>query len=426
MEFNKKQLSPSKIELTVTVSVEEMETYMNEAARKISQDVTIQGFRKGKVPRNVIEQRFGQGSVFQEATNIALPKTYSKIVVDEKIEAVGNPEIDVKKAAHGNPFEYVAIVYVIPEFDAPDISKVSVKKEKVTVEKKEIEEALEEIRKQQATEKDVDRAAKKGDLVVVNFDVLQDGVPIENGKSANHPVVIGEKKFIPGFEDKLIGKKKGEKDEFELKFPKEYHAKHLAGKKALFKVEVKEVKERELPKLDDAFAKKVGKFESLKDLQEKLEENITHEKQHREDDKAEEAMMKKLADMLTIEIPEILISEEKKRMLDEYKQMIEGQGGNFEQYLETQSKTEEQILDEFSEKSVERVKAGLLLRKFAEEMNTKVEDEEVAKEIQLQEAQYAYYPHVMEKLKSPEYKDYMRGILRNRKVLEHLKAQIIK
>lgn len=426
MDFKKKQVSPSKIELSVTVSAEEMEKYMEQAVKTISKEIKVEGFRKGHVPRNVVEQRVGQGSVFQEATNIALPKTYAKIVLDEKIEAVGNPDIDVKKAAYGNPFEYVATVYVIPEFKLPDFSKITVKKTEVKVEKKEVEDAISEMQKQRATTNPVDRAAKKDDLVLVDFDVLQDNVPIENGKSKDHPVVIGEGKFIPGFEDKLVGKKKGDKDEFELEFPKEYHAKHLAGKKATFKVEVKDIKERVLPKLDDAFAKELGDFKGLDDLKKKLEENIKQEKENRENEKTEEEMMKKIGEKVEVELPDILIVQEKQRLLDEFRQMVEGQGGDFAQYLESQGKTEETLLEEFKDRAHDRVRAGLILRKFAEVEKIEVPEEEIEKELVLQEQQYAFNPELVERIRGAEYHEYMEGILRNRKVIELLKEKTIK
>ncbi len=425
MEFKKKQLSPSQIELTVSIPPEEMEQYMDQAVETISKDIKIQGFRNGKAPRKVVEQRVGQASVFQEATNIALPRTYAKIVIDEKIEALGNPDVKVQKAAYGNPFEYTAVVYIIPEYSLPDFSKISIKKKKVTADAKDIELALAEVQKQRATTKLVDRAAKKTDLVIVDFDVLQKGVSIENGKSKDHAVVIGEGKFIPGFEEKLIGKKKGDTDEFELTFPKEYHAEHLAGKKATFKVEIKEVKENILPKLDDGFAKEMGEFKDLKDFKKKLEENIIHEKQHKEDERVEEEMMKKIIDKIKIEIPDVLIVQEKQRLLEEFRQMVEGQGGDFSQYIESQNTTEEKLLEDFRERAVARVMAGLVMRKVAEEQKISVEATEVEKEIDVQAQQYAFNPEVVERIRSKEYHEYMEGILVNKKVIDFLKKTII-
>lgn len=426
MEFKKKEISPSQIELTVSVPPEEMEQYMDQAVESISKDIKIQGFRNGKAPRTVVEQRVGQASVFQEATNIALPRTYAKIVIDEKIEALGNPDVKVQKAAYGNPFEYTALIYVIPDYSLPDLSKISVKKKVEKVEDADIELALTEVQKQRATTKVVERAVKDTDLVLVDFDVFQKGVSIENGKSKDHAVTIGEGKFIPGFEEKLIGKKKGDTDEFELTFPKEYHAKHLAGKKATFKVEIKEVKENILPKLDDAFAKEMGEFKDLKDFKKKLEENIGQEKQKKEEERTEEEMMKQITEKIDVEIPDILIVQEKQRLLEEFKQMVEGQGGDFSQYIESQKTTEEKLLEDFKERAVARVMAGLVMRKVAEEQKISVEDAEIEKELDIQAQQYAFNPEVVERIKSKDYREYMAGILVNKKVVEFLKKAIIK
>lgn len=424
--FEKKVVSDSLIELTVTVPPEDMEKYINQAAVDLSKHIDLKGFRPGKAPRKVVESRFGVGALFQEAVNLALPKTYSDIILDEKIESLGQPEIDVKKAAHGNDFVYVAKVYVVPEITLPKYDSIKVKKEEVKTTKKEVDEALEELRKSRAKSVVVDRAAKKDDQVMVNFETFLGKVPVENGKSENHPVVIGEGKFIPGFEDEIVGLKKGDKKEFDLVFPKDYHAKHLADKKVHFKVDVIDVSERTLPKLDDAFAKDMGDFKTIDDLRKKMEENITHEKEHKESDRLEGEMLDALSAKVKVSLPENLIEQEKKKMLDEFRHMIESQGGDFSQYMETQKTDEKKLLKGFQKDAEKRVRASLVLRKVAEVEKIEVPSEEIEKELEVQKMQYSFNPDVVKRIESDEYFEYMRNILKNRKSIEFLKKKIIK
>ncbi|MBU1167778.1 trigger factor [Patescibacteria group bacterium] len=426
MKVDKKDLEKQQIELTVEISPEEMEQYLDLAAKKLSSEIEIKGFRKGKVPRDVLEAKLGKGRIFEEGANIAFMKTYRDVVLEQKLEVVGEPEVKVEKLAPENPFIYKAVVGILPEITLPEIGKTKVKRKEVKIDDKELKKSLDQLQKSRAKIKVVDREAKQGDQVEIDFKTFKGNVPVDKGESKNHPLTIGEGYFIPGFEEHLIDMKKGDKKEFNLEFPKDYHEKSLAGSEVLFKVEMKEIREQELPKLDDKFAKELGQFKDLKDLEDKIKENLKKEKEKKEEQRLEMEAVRALLKEIEMEVPDSLTKEEQKKMLQEMQNMVEGQGGKFDQYLESIKKTEEQLLESFSEQALERVKTGLLLREIAKEEKIEVGDAAVAAEIEKLSKAYQHNPEVMKQIQSDEYKEYTRGILQNREVFKLLKKKMVK
>ncbi|MBU1118527.1 trigger factor [Patescibacteria group bacterium] len=427
MNVKKTEKSPTEVELEIEVSPEEMEKYLDMAAKTLSNKVKIEGFRAGKVPRNILEMKVGKAALFDEAVNIALPKTYTQAVIDNNLEPVGDPEISPKKAAVGNPFIYVATVTILPSFTLPDLSKISVKKkEKVTVSKKDVEKTLHTLAEQRAKTTAVDRASKKGDEIVIDFKIYRDKVQIENGDYKDFPATIGDSKFIPGFEDKVVGLKKGDKKEFDLTFPKDYYEKILAGKKATFKVTVKDVKEKELPTIDDAFAQSLGGLKDLKDLEKKIEENLTVEAEKKENERQEKEILEKVNEKITVDLPKKLVAGEQEQLLREFQQMVERQGGAFDEYLESIKKTKEQLLKEFTKSAEERVKTALMLREVAKKEKLTITEEEVEKEREIHKMQYQQNPELKERVESDDYTAYLRNMLMNKKVVGFLKEKVVK
>lgn len=426
MQVSLKEVSKTKRELKVEVPPEELEKYFDRAAQKLANEVEVPGFRKGKAPRKVIENQLGVYNVFEEGIRIALPEILEEAIKEAKIEAIGQPDIKVDKMAPGNPFIFLATLEILPEFELPDWRKMNVQAKKIEIEPKKIDEALNQLAKSRTKISEVDRAAEKDDLVYVDFKTFQNKVPVENGEGKNHPVIIGEGYFVPGFEDHLIGMKKGGTKEFSLEFPKDYHQKNLAGKPVDFKVEVRQVQKREVPKIDDEFAKSLGKFKNVEDLRKKIGDNLRQEAEEKEKSRQEMEMVEKIGEKIEVEIPRVLIDRETEKMINELKGMVEAQGGKFDQYLENIKKTEEDLKKDFRPKAEKRSKMGLILRKLAEAENVEVSEKEIAEEITKTSEAYQYDPKMVEKIQSPAYAGYIEEIKKNRKVFEMLgKAMIV-
>lgn len=422
-----KEVGGGQIELTIEIIPEEMQAFLNRAAEEISQKTKIPGFRPGKAPYDVVKSQVGEMKIYEEALEIAIPKTYVEAIKLKKLEVIGQPKIKVEKMAPGNPLVYVATVALLPTVKLADYKNLKVKKREVKVEDKEIEEILENLRKMRAKEILVRREIKTGDRAEVDFEMFLAGVPTENGQHQNYPLVIGENRLVPGFEDKLIGLKAGEKKEFVLKFAADHFDKNLAGREVDFKTEVKAVYERELPELNDDFAKAMGQFADLAALKKQISDNLEQEKKMKEEQRYEGEILDKLVRASEFGIiPEILLHNESHKMLHEFEATITRQGLQFEDYLKNINKTEEQLEQEFSGSAEERVKAALVTREIANLEKIEARDDEIDKEIENILRYYSNNPEIEDKVRSDGYRDYLNNVLATRKVMEHFKKIIIK
>lgn len=420
MKLDIKKLPQSQLELTVEISALEVEKYYNQAARNLSQNLKKPGFRPGHIPIKIVEQEVGRERFWQEAASEALKKSYVKIILDNKIEAIGSPRIQIIKIAPKNSFIYKAIVSVLPKIELPDYQKIKVKKKKVNIKQEEVAKSLLNLQKTRAKYKKVERGAKIGDAIEIDFKTYLNSIPIESGESKNHPLILGEGNFVSGFEDKLIGMKTGEKKEFILRFPKDYYQKNLADRNVEFRVEMKKIEERILPNLDDNFARSLGKFKDLVDLKDKLFQNLKEEAEQKEKDRCDLEIMEKIAGKTDFELPETLIKGEVRKMIEELKNMVLASGGDFEKYLEHIKKTKEDLNRDFRSRAEKRVKIGLILREIARKEKINVQGEEIEKERKRTLEHYQHDPKIMEKIQSKEYEDYLRSLIQNRKVFEFL------
>lgn len=440
MKVTIKKLPKSEIELTVEVANESLDPYLKRAAEKISKNYKFEGFRPGKAPVNIVEQKVGKMVLWEEAMELAIPKFYVDAVLQEKLEVVGQPEITPQKVAPANSFIFKAKVGVLPEIKLPKLEELKIKGNKVEVSDKEVSEAVEEIRNKRATSVRVKREAKKGDRVEVDFTVKVDKVVIEGGQSKNHPLVIGENKFIPGFEDNLIGMKEDESKNFALTFPKDYGKKDLANKEADFEVKVKSVQEMKLPEIDDKFVKELGDFKDEKDLKEKLKANILREKEEKEKQRFEASIVSKIQEIIEkekeLEIPEVLVASEQHKMIHEFEDTLSQQGANLEQYLQSIKKSAEDFEKEQRPMALKRVKFGLIVRKAIEDHKIKVDAKEVEQEIakikgmyeKIYKAQKANQNvnEILKQFDTDEYKNYIESMILNRKVFEFLASKVKK
>ena len=428
MDIVVKKLPQSKAELSITLAWDEWKKEMDHAAEHMAKDVKIPGFRPGKVPRDVLEKRYGKEALLMEAAEHAVSHSYARALEQEKVDAIGQPEVKLETVKEGEPLIYAITTAVMPEVKLAEWKKAvkeanaahAKKMAALAVEPKEIEDELNRLATMRAKFVTVARPAQLEDSVEVDFEVKQDGVVIEGGKSEKHPLVLGKGVFIPGFEEGIVGMQEGEEKTMTLSFPDDYHATHLAGKPAEFAVKLRLVQERQIPIVDDGFAKSLGSFETLEDFKETLSEGILEEKKNKGKEEGRTAILDALVSKSTIEFPEILVAEELNRMTQEFQSQVEMMGIPFEQYLEHSKKSLDDLRKDWDEQAKKRLSAGIILEKLADEDEVEIDSKEVEEEMN---NTLQYYKRVKDAEKNIDLERLYastRGRLRNEKVFEML------
>lgn len=423
-----KKLPKSKVEFKIVIAWNDWKGFLDEAVTQISKEVKIQGFRAGKAPKSIVEQRVGKDMILNTAAENAIKKNYSKEVEKLALEVIGSPQISIAKLAEGNDLEFIVVSSVMPKLALKKweegVKKVNAKnaKEKIEVKDEEVIGELEKLAKSRAKLVTVKREAKKEDSVVLDFEVKKDGVLIEGGSAKDHNLVLGSNVFIPGFEEEIIGMKEGEEKTFELTFPKEYHEKSLAGKKAEFKVNLKLVQEREIPKLDDEFAKSLGAFESLDALKKNVKDGMTKEKEFSTQEKKRADIVESLVESLTIEdeLPEILVHEEIHKMLHELESQIQQMGMSLEDYLSRMNKSIDDLEKDWEPQAIKRIKSALALEEIIKEKEIEVKAEEIEESMNKTLQYYKNVKDLKNKIDMKRLYDYTKGMLRNEEVLKML------
>jgi len=423
-----KKLPKSQVEFDLEISNEEVEKYFDKASQRISNDVDIKGFRKGKVPKDVLEKTIGKSAIFEEAGHFAIEKKYSDFVRENELYPIDYPKIEVKKMAPGNPIIAKVIVSVYPEIKLPkyrDIAAKEVKNRKKDFEVKdeELNSSLTYLQDSRAKEISVERESKEGDIVEVDFEVRKEGVKIEGGESKNHPVKIGDKKFMPGFEDNLVGLKAGDEKEFSLVAPKDYFKKELAGQKLDFKVKVRNVLELHKPELNDDFAKTLGGFQTLEELKKNIKEGVSKEKEEKEKVDFRNNLLEKIAKESTMDLPEVMLEKEMARMINEMKMEVEQYGLNFETYLQNLKKSEEELKKDFAPQAELRLKKSFVMSEISKAEDIKVEDEKVIEKTNEFLARYSTVAEAEKNVDLKELQAYARMLLLDERVLEFLENQ---
>lgn len=424
MKVTSEKLPKSKIAITVELTDEEIKPHLERAATDIAKDLKAPGFRPGKMPYDLVAKKVGEAAIYQEAVHYIISKTYPDAVMQANVLVVGQPTIDVLKAAPGNPFIYKATVSLLPEIKLGDFTKIKARRGEAKVEPADLEKAIDQLRSMRASQNRVDRPAQPGDLVEVDFDLSVDKVKVDGGSSKNHPVTLGDGNFIPGFEDNLVGLAAGATKTFTLRFPADYHAKHLANREGSFSVKANGVFEIQKPELTEDFVKDLGHLGTVATFRQEIEKNLKTEQAERVDRKFEEELINELVSRTTFgEIPELLIDSEVDKMLHELKHDVTNRGMEWPKYLESIKKTEDGLRKEFAIQAAKRVKAALLIRQVAKEKNITVEHDEVHTELAEINKRYQSNPEVQKQIGSPAYHQYVENLLANRKVLEYLKQQ---
>ncbi|MGV4319416.1 trigger factor [Bacillus mojavensis] len=369
--------------LTVEVDAETFKTALDDAFKKVVKQVSIPGFRKGKIPRGLFEQRFGVEALYQDALDILLPVEYPKAVEEAGIEPVDRPEIDVEKIEKGESLIFTAKVTVKPEVKLGEYKGLGIEKDDTAVTDEDVQNELKALQERQAelVVKE-EGAVEEGNTVVLDFEGFVDGEAFEGGKAENYSLEVGSGSFIPGFEDQLVGLEAGAEKDVEVTFPEEYHAEDLAGKPAVFKVKIHEIKAKELPELDDEFAKDIDEdVETLAELTEKTKKRLEEAKENEADAKLREELVLKASENAEIDVPQAMIDTELDRMLKEFEQRLQMQGMNLELYTQFSGQDEAALKEQMKEDAAKRVKSNLTLEAIAKAENLEVTDEEVDAEL---------------------------------------------
>jgi len=412
MDVKVEKMPKSEVKIVVAMTDSEMKVYEERAAEVISKEVKIDGFRTGKAPINIVKKRVGDTAFESQVVDLALPEAYAKAMQQEKIEPVSRPKRNITKQY---PLHFEATVAVMPDVELKDYSKIKVAKKEIKVTDKDVEEIIESLSKREATFKDVERAAKKGDRVEVDFAGFdKDGKELPNTSSKNHPVIIGDETLIPGFEDGLVGMKKGEKKKLNLTFPKEYHSKNFQGKKVTFDVTMNRIEERELPKLDDKFAEKVsgGHAKTLKQLKEDIKTNLMDVRTEEAEKVREEEFLEELTKKATIEIPESMIEDEIDFMLERSKQSMDSRGMDWDKVMEEQKAAGKDPRKDLRKGAEKQVTLRLALREVYKKENIEVADEDMKVELEKIAKNYPpEYKAAIDQMYAPGTENH--GILRN-------------
>jgi trigger factor len=421
MKYAIKKLPKSKIEILFETPFEELEKFKKEAVLELGKQIKIEGFRPGHAPEKMIEDQLGEMKIMEEAAEHSISENYKKTVLENKITPISQPQVEILKLAPKNAFEFKVTVDVLPEIRIPDYKKIAsgVKRNEIKIEEKELKDSLVWLQKSRAKMTLETEEAKNGDFVEIEYNSPQ----LDGAKQYKDGFILGEGHFVKGFEENLEGQKEGAEKEFPLKFPEDYAQKNLAGKEINFKVKIKSVQKVELPELNDEFAKGLGKFDNLAALEQNIKEGLTIEKQKAESGRIRSEILEKVTAATDCEIPDILIEDEKARILLETKdKVLQGLGMSFEEYLKQTNKSEKDLLDSFSEQAQKRVKGSLILREIGDKENVAVLDEEIQEEVNNFLKRYPDIKSTEKEFDPDRLREYTKEVIRNEKIFKLLES----
>ena len=412
MSVQVEKLEKNMAKLTIEVSAEEFDAAIEQAYQKDKKKISLPGFRKGKAPRKMIEKMYGTGVFYEDAANIVIPKAYSEAAKECGEEIVSQPEISVTQIGAGQPFIFTAEVALKPAVTLGDYKGVEVEKTPVEVSEEEVDKEVDKERENNSRTIDVDdRAVEKGDMIKLNFEGFVDGTPFEGGKAEDYSLTIGSGSFIPGFEDQLIGAKIGEEVEVNVTFPEEYHAAELKGKPAVFKCTVNEIKVKELPAADDEFAKDVSEFDTLAEYKDDIRAKLLEKKTADAKREKQNKTVAKAVENATMEIPEAMITEQVRRMADDFARRLQSQGLSMDQYMQFTGLTMDALAQQMRPEALKRIQNSLVLEAIAKAENIEVSDEKVNEEIEKMAAAYKMEADKLKELIGDAEKEQMKSDL---------------
>lgn len=419
MEVKQKNLGKSQVELEFELTSEEFLEHYKHAIEHLKGHIKVDGFREGKAPASMVEEKLKPEALLMEAGDHAVRHVYSDYVKGGKIEPVGHPEVSIVKIAKGSPFVFKATVTMLPKVELPDYKEIAktVKGKEVSVTEEEVQDSLNYLQKSRAKLSQKEGSAENKDYVEIEYSCKE----VNGGQLVKDQFVLGEGGFLKGFEEAITGMKAGEEKEFKATFPENSPQKNLAGKEADFKVKVISVQKMELPEINDEFAKQLGAFDTLVALKASMKEGITAEKQEAEKQRKRGEILEKIAEKAKFEMPEAMVEYEKQRLFDDLKNKINSQLKiGFEQYLASIKKTEQEIKETFQKEAEKRLRGFLVLRELGRQESVQVADEEVEEEVTKSIKNYS--KEQLDKIDISELKEYTKGVLQNEKVFQKLES----
>ena len=425
MSVQVENLDKNMVKLTIEVPAEELEKAIEAAYKKQKNQISVPGFRKGKVPRVMIEKMYGVGVFYEDAANTLMQQNYPSAVDESGVDIVSRPTVDVVQIEKGKPFIFTAEVAVKPEVTLGKYMGVTVTKIDTSVSEDEVNEALEQQRNNNARTISVtDRPVAVGDTAVIDFEGFVDGVAFDGGTGENHPLEIGSHTFIDTFEDQLVGKNAGDEVEVNVTFPEQYQAADLAGKPATFKVKINEIKTKELPELDDEFAQDVSEFDTLAEYKESLKKNLEEKKENEAKRTKEDEAVQKIIDKSKMDIPEAMIDTQCETMIEEFAQRIAQSGLSMDQYLQFSGLTVDGLKEQVRPEALSRIQASLVLEQIAKDENIEVSDEDVNAEIEKMAASYGMEADKLKEYMGDAEKDSMKKDLAINKAVELVMSNV--
>lgn len=425
MSVQVENLEKNMAKLTIEVSAEELEKAIQAAYMKQKSQISLPGFRKGKVPRHMIEKMYGAEIFFEDAANMLINQEYPKAVDESGVDIVSRPTIDITQLEKGKSFIFTAEVAVKPEVTLGKYMGVQVTKIDTSVTEEEVMAEIDRERESNARMITVeDRPVADGDTAVIDFEGFVDGVAFEGGKGENHSLVIGSHSFIDTFEEQLVGKNAGEEVEVNVTFPEEYHAAELAGKPAVFKVKINEIKAKELPELDDEFAQDVSEFDTLAEYKESVEKKLVERKEADAKRTKEDEAIQKIIDKSKMEIPDAMVDTQTRSMVDDFANRIAQQGLSMEQYMQFTGMTVEKMMEQMKPEALKRIQSSLVLEAIAKEENIEVSDEEVDEELKKMAEMYGMEVEKLKEYMGDAEKDSMKKDMAIQKAVDLIMENI--
>lgn len=424
MEITRKNLSDTKVLLTIKLGSKELADAEQVALTKLAKDLKVPGFRTGKVPVSVAAKHVNPSALAEQTLDDAVSKAVAEAFTSEDVRALDRPAVEVKKYVPGDIVEFTAEVEILPTVTLGDYKKLSSKLEKISVTTKEVDEIIERMRSGMATKVEADRPAKEGDEVIIDFVGKKDNVAFDGGTATDYRLTLGSNQFIPGFEEGIVGHNLGESFDLDLAFPDDYHVADLAGQKVVFSVTLKKIEEAQLPALDAEFAKKAGPFTSIDELKADIKRELTQQKEREAGEKLKDALVGELVEKSKVPVPEILVDDQARSIERDFEQNLSYRGMTVDQYATTQKFKD---VDEWREKEVKpaaikRVQAGLVLAELSKELKITATSEELEAHIDLYRQQYGNSPEMAKQFEQPEIRQDIANRLLTEKTVTELVA----
>ena len=422
MNTTVKYLSDTRVRATIKVEATELKAAEQVALKKLSKTVKVNGFRKGHVPLEVVKKNVDPNALAQETLENALSRAVAESFIENKLQALERPEVEVKKFVPGESLEFTAEADVLPKVKLGDYKKLKATEKKISVAKKDVDEVVERIRKSMAEKKEVKRAAKLGDEAVIDFVGKKDGEAFPGGTGNDYPLELGSGSFIPGFEEAIVGLKAGDKKDIELTFPKDYHAPDLKGKKVVFETTVKKINEKVLPELNDEFAAKTGPFTSMSELTADIKRELEAQKKREASDELKDSLVKQLVAKSNVAVPAVLREDQVRSIEQDLTQNLMYQGLSIEQYWEQKGYKDRDawVKAEANEAADNRIKAGLVLSELSKVLKIEATADELADHLNTYRKQYANNPEMAKRFEEPEVQREVANRLITEKTVDEL------